>query len=52
VIVAALRGGNGSRETGTTRTLRDALGLAGDDAVGTALEFKPRGSFEPVRGVR
>lgn len=24
------------------------LGLAGGDAVGTALEFKPAGTFEPI----
>lgn len=27
------------------------LGLAAGDAVGTAVEFKPRGSFEPVTGM-
>ena len=30
------------------RFLGCLLGLAADDAVGTTVEFRPRGSFEPV----
>ena len=36
----------------TDRALGCLVGLAIGDALGAAVEFKPRGTFEPVTGMR